>query len=93
MEEPEAPPPPPKVGGYPKSLPHIRDFAPLPKAYLPTPKYLPYKPYAPTPAPAYAPHPTRAYHPLKAIHLEPAVYKPKLDPYAAKLVGKGGYIG
>lgn len=71
--------------GYPRALPRIIDHAPLPKAYLPTPTpaYQPYRrsysPYAASPAP-----------PLKAAHLEPAVYKPKPDPYAAKI---GGYIG
>ena len=86
--------------GYPTILPHIGDHAPLPKAYLPTPTphYLPKpKPYHPTPIPKYGgkhygykltPKP---YHsPLKAVHLKPAVYKPKPDPYAAKV---GGYIG
>lgn len=78
-----------KGHGYPKSLPKIRDHAPLPNSYLPTPTpgygpYTPKLPYAPTPTPAYH------YGPLKAVHLEPAVYKPKPDPYAAKI---GGYIG
>ena len=93
-------------GGYPRALPHIRDHAPLPKAYLPTPTphYLPkptpyhYKkrkhytpsPYAPTVVPHQRPTPTPKWVPLKSIHLKPAVYKPKPDPYAAKV---GSYIG
>ena len=76
--------PPPPNHGYPKSLPLIKNHAPLPKAFLPTPVQ-PYKPYLPTPSPYHAP--------LKTAALEPAVYKPKPDPYAAKLASRGGYIG
>ena len=80
--------PPTPQNGYPKSLPLIKNHAPLPKAFLPTPgPYTPthYKPYLPTLSPYHAP--------LKSAALEPAVYKPKPDPYAAKLASRGGYIG
>ena len=94
---------PPSIG-YPKALPDIKKHAPLPAKFLPTPppkypptpyhptpKYTP-KPYTPTPTPKYLPK--LDYHgPLKAVHLEPAVYKPKPDPYAAKLAIGGGYLG
>ena len=80
-------PPPPKHNGYPKSLPLIKNHAPLPRAYLPTPG-----PYKPTPPP-YLPTPSPYHAPLKTNALEPAVYKPKPDPYAAKLASRGGYIG
>lgn len=91
-------PPTPSIG-YPKSLPDIKKHAPLPAKFLPTPpskyhhipKYTPApRHYAPTPK--YLPKalPRADYLPLKSIHLKPAVYKPKPDPYAAKI---GGYFG
>lgn len=89
----------PKSHGLPPKKAHAGPYTPAP--YLPHgPTYKPTTPYAPaykptpTPYPAVPLRPALAhtsllgFNPKQAYHEDEPVYKPKVDPYKAKLAGK-----